>query len=65
MYTFKHTCIHIYIHLYTGTHGVMLTVVGRRHGDLSSNPGQGCIIHSPNTLEKGINPTILPPSMGK
>ena len=24
-----------------------------------------CISHSTNTLEKGMNPTILPPAMGK
>ena len=24
-----------------------------------------CISHSTNTLEKGINPIILPPAMGK
>ena len=41
-------------------HGIMVIIVGNRHGDTSSNPG-----HSTNTLRKGMNPIILPPAMGK
>ena len=40
----------------------MVIVVGNRHGDTSSNPGRDLISHSTN---KGMNPIILPPSIGK
>ena len=26
-----------------GTYGVIVTVIGNRHNDASSNPGQGCL----------------------
>ena len=47
--------------------GVMDIVIGNGYWELSSNPGQGfvCIPHSVNTLGKGINLTVLPPTMGK
>ena len=50
-----------------GTHGVLLEI---EHDILSSNPVQTldeavCISHRASTLGKGINPTILPPAMGK
>ena len=48
-----------------GARGVMVIIVGNGHGDTSSNPGRDCISHSTNTLEKGMNPNILPPAMGK
>ena len=49
-----------------GARGVMVIVVGIGHGDTSSNLDQiDCISHSTNTLGKGMNPTILPPAMGK
>ena len=50
---------------YGGARGVMVIVLGNRHGDTSSNPGRDCISHSTNTLGKGMNPIILPPAMGK
>ena len=47
-------------------YGVMVIVVGNGHGNRSSNPGEtDCISRSTNTLEKGMNPIILPPAMGK
>ena len=46
-----------------GARGVMVIVVGNGHGDTSSNPD--CISHRTNTLGKGMNPIILPPTMGK
>ena len=38
------------------TRCVMVTVVGNGHGDTSPNP---------NTLGKGMNPSILPPATDK
>ena len=47
-----------------GARGVMVIIVG--HDDTSSILDKtDCITHSTNTLGKGINPIILPPSMGK
>ena len=43
--------------------GVMDIVVGNGYGDQSSNPRGGCLHFS--YLEKGMNPTILLPVMGK
>ena len=45
---------------------VIVTVVGNGHGDMSSSPG-GICWHPPraNTLGKGMNPSFLPPAMGK
>ena len=50
-----------------GIRGVVVTVIGNGHGDTSSNPGQDYLhfSHSINILEKGMNPTIHPPPMGK
>ena len=48
-----------------GARGVMVIIVGNGHGDASSNPGRDCISHRTNTLQKGMNPIILPPAMGK
>ena len=39
----------------------MVIKVGNGHGDLSSNPEQGCA----NTLQKDMYPTILPPVIDK
>ena len=50
---------------YGDTHSAMVTIVGNRHVDPSSNPGQDCILHSANTLTKGMNPIILNPAMDK
>ena len=51
--------------LYEGASGVMVTIVGNRHGDSSSNPGRGCFISlRANTHGKAMNPTIPPPAMG-
>ena len=55
-----HTHTHIYIE---GVHGVMATIEGNGHSDISSNPGRDCILHT--SLEKGMNLIILPPAMGK
>ena len=41
--------------------GVMVIVVG--NGQILDETG--CISHCTNTLEKGMNPIILPPAMGK
>ena len=41
--------------------GVMVIVVGNEHGDSSSNPGRDWF----HILGKGMNPIILPPTMGE
>ncbi len=51
-------CIHIYIY----ARGVMVIVIGNRHGDTGSNPGRG-YLHF--TLGKGNYPIMLRPAMGK
>ena len=43
----------------------MVINIGNGHSYASSNPGQDCISHSANTLEKGMNPIILSSAMGK
>ena len=44
----------------------MVIVVGNGHGNTNSNLDEtDCISHCTNTLEKGMNPIILPPAMGK
>ena len=44
----------------------MVIFIGKKHGALNSNPGQGCLLfHGVNTFGKGINQTTLPPAMGK
>ena len=49
-----------------GARGVVVIVVGNGHGDTSSNLDEtDCISHSTNTHDKGMNPIILPPAMGK
>ena len=42
----------------------MIIIVGNGHGDQSSELEQGCL-HSTNTLENVMQPTILHPAMGK
>ena len=51
--------------MYKNARGVMVIVLENGHDDMSSNPGRDCILHSTNTLGKGMNPIILPPAMGK
>ena len=47
-------------------HGVMATMIGNGHSNLSSNLAEAvCISHSANTFEKGINSTFLPLTTGK
>ena len=48
----------------SGARSVMFIVVGNGHGDTRVQI-QDEISHSTNTLEKGMNPIILPPAMGK
>ena len=43
----------------------MVLGVGNEPGDRCSSRGRDCISHGANTLEKGRNPTILAPAMGK
>ena len=44
-------------------HGVTIFDIEYEHGDLNSNPGEFiCILHLADTLEKGMNPTILSPA---
>ena len=44
----------------------MVIVVGNGHGDTSSILDEtDCILHSTNTLGKGMNPIILPLAKGK
>ena len=53
-------------YIYGDIQSVMVIVVGNGHCDLSSNLGEAvCISHSANSLGKGMNPSILPPAMGK
>ena len=42
----------------------MVIVVGIGHDDTSSGETD-CISHNTNTLGKGMNPIILPPTMDK
>ena len=46
---------------------VTVIVVRNGHGNPNLNPGLKavCILHSANTFQKGIDPTNLPPAMGK
>ena len=39
----------------------MVIIVRNGIGDLSSNPGKSCSLQT-NTLEKGMNPSLLPNS---
>ena len=48
-----------------GARDVMVIAVGNGHCDTSSNSGRDCILHSTNTLGKGMNLIIFPPAMGK
>ena len=44
----------------------MIIVLGNGHDDTSSKLDKtDCVSHSTNTPEKGMNPIILPPAMGK
>ena len=44
----------------------MVTVDGNKHSGLSANPGFAvCILYNANTVEKDMNPIILPPAMDK
>ena len=43
----------------------MVRVVGNGLVEPSSNPERSYSSHSVNTLGKGMNPTTLPPAMGK
>ena len=55
-----------YIYNHSYAHGVMVAVIGIGHGNTSSNLDVAdCISHNTNTLEKDMNPIILPPAMGK
>ena len=48
------------------TRGVMVIVAGYGHETrVQILDETDCISHSTNTLEKGMNPIILPPAMGK
>ena len=51
----------------SGVSSVMVIVVGNSYGDASSKflDGTVCISYCANTFGKGVNPTILPPAMGK
>ena len=49
------------IDVYGVPRSVTVTVVGNRHGDQSSNPGQKYwIYHIANTLKKGMNSNYFP-----
>ena len=49
-----------------GARGVMVIIVGNDTATrVQILDETDCISHSTNTLEKGMNPIILPPSMGK
>ena len=49
-----------------GARGVIVIVVGNEHGArVQILDETDCISHSTNTLGKGMNSIILPPTMGK
>ena len=50
-----------------GAHSVTVIIKGSGPGYSNSNIEQGCVCisYSMNTLGKGMNPTNLPPVMGK
>ena len=54
-----------YTNNFGGACGFMIIVIRNRHNKLNSIPGWDCISYSANTLGKSMNPTILPPAMGK
>ena len=63
--------IYIYIYIYRerererGIHGVM-AIIGIGHSNQNSNLDEAvCTSHRTNTLGKSMNPTILPPTIGK
>ena len=47
-----------------GTHDIIVIIVGSGFGHQSSNRWQGISL-SANTLEEGMNPTILTPTVGE
>ena len=61
-YTEKFVGICGHIFLFRGSLGVMVIVWGNEYGDSSSNLGQGFFSFQ---IEKGMNPTILLPAIGK
>ena len=46
-------------------HHVMVTIVGNRYSKLSSNLDKAVYISCANSLEKGMNPTLLLQVTGK
>ena len=59
-------CVDLNVSDCGGARGVMVIVVGNGHGGrLQFLDETDCISHSTNTLGKGMNPIILPPTMGK
>ena len=49
-----------------GARDVMVIVAGNGYGErVQILDETDCISHGTNTLEKGMNPIILPPAMGK
>ena len=67
IYIYVCVCVYTYIrHTHIGgVRGVIFTIIGNGHADLSSNPETVGILFSNNTLGKGMHPAILPPIMGK
>ena len=58
---------HTHTHTLTHTHldrGVMVTFVGSRHGDPSSNPERGCLYFI-LVVGKGMDPILLSQAMDK
>ena len=50
-------CVYVYVYIYVyikDSHDVMITVIGNGLSDMSSNPGQHCILHNANTLGNGM-----------
>ena len=56
----------IYINILRDICGVMVTIVGSRYCNLSSNLVKAvCISHSTNNLRNGLNPILLIPAIDK
>ena len=60
IYVWVRVCVGACVCVGDGYRGVMVTVVGNGHSDMSSNPRQAvCITLSANTNWKAINPFTL------
>ena len=59
-HTHIHKYVRMYIYMCVCVYGVMITIVGNRHGNPISNLDETVC-----TFANGMQPTILPPKMDK